>query len=72
MAQSIDDLEARLASVEGRLAALEAKVKPSDVCIYADQEYGLGSILKQAGNRCYKCSIDFSSGKPQWEDFGSC
>ena len=72
MAQSIEDLEARLAAVEGRLAALEAKVKPSDVCIYAGQEYGEGSVVKQGGNQCYRCDRDFGTGRYKWDFIGPC
>jgi hypothetical protein len=79
MAQSIEELEARLAAVEARLAAvearltaLEAKVKPSAGCIYADQQYGEGSVVKQGGNVCYRCDLDFTSSRYQWKPIGPC
>lgn len=70
MSISIDDLAARLATLEGRVAAVEAKATPSNVCIYADQEYTEGSVIKQADNQYYKCTSNFS-GRYEWDFYRS-
>lgn len=67
MSISIDDLAARLTALEGRVTALEAQVHPSNVCIYAGQEYGEGSAIKQADDNTYTCKVNFVSGRYDWE-----
>ena len=74
MAINIDDLAARLvalegreAALEGRLTTLEAQLHPSNVCIYAGQEYGEGSVIKQADDGFYICKVNFASGRYDWE-----
>jgi hypothetical protein len=66
MSVSIDDLAARLAALEARVAALEAKDHPSNVCIYAGQEYTEGAVIEQ-DNHTMRCKLDFSSGRFEWD-----
>jgi hypothetical protein len=67
MAQTIEDLEARLAALEARLAVLEAKVHPSNVCIYAGQEYSEGAVVKQADDNSLTCTDIFGNGHYTWK-----
>jgi hypothetical protein len=75
MSISIDDLAARLtaleareAALEGRTTALEAQIHPSNVCIYAGQVYGEGSVIKQADDKFYMCKLKFpTTDKYDWE-----
>jgi hypothetical protein len=66
MSVSIDDLAARLAALEARVAALEAKDHPSNVCIYAGQEYTEGAVIVQ-DNNTMRCAFDLVRGHLTWK-----